>query len=73
MISVVSEQERLQEIPTQSNGISEGNLYPGGQEAINALPGSELDHLQHPSSQVCYFIGCVHACYIFNWSSGRLF
>ncbi|KAL1814130.1 hypothetical protein ACET3Z_024195 [Daucus carota] len=49
-------QERLQEIPTQSNGISEGNLYPGGQEAINALPGSELDHLQHPSSQGSAFL-----------------
>lgn len=48
-------QERLQEIPTQSNAISDGNLFPGGQEA-NALPGSDFDHLQHPSSQGSAFL-----------------
>lgn len=69
LISFVSVQERLQEIPTQSNAISEGNLFAGGQEA-NALPGSEFDHLQNPSSQVCLLsLGvCMHAIVLFEYS-----
>lgn len=69
MTSFVSEQERLQEIPTQSNAISEGNLFAGGQEA-NALPGSEFDHLQHPSSQVGFLsLGVwMQAIFFFEYS-----
>lgn len=49
-------QERLQEIPTSTNRVSNGSFYEGGMEPFNALPGSEFDHPPHPSSQVLVFI-----------------
>ncbi|KAL1815009.1 hypothetical protein ACET3Z_017583 [Daucus carota] len=49
-------QERLQEIPTATNRISNGNFYEGGMEPFNALPGSEFDHPSHPSGQGSEFL-----------------
>lgn len=49
-------QGRLQEIPTSSNRVSDGNIYEGGMEPFNALPGSEFDHPPHPSSQGSEFL-----------------
>lgn len=43
-------QERLQEIPTSTNRVSNESIYEGGSEP--ALPGSEFDHHPHASSQV---------------------
>ncbi|KAK1397822.1 Peroxin-5 [Heracleum sosnowskyi] len=47
-------QERLQEIPTSTNRVSNGNIYEGISEP--ALPGSEFDHPPHPSSQGSVFL-----------------
>lgn len=52
MMSGVSKQERLPEIPTSTNTIADGNVFAGVQEPFTALPGSEFDHPAHPSRQV---------------------
>ncbi|KAL8147024.1 hypothetical protein AgCh_004658 [Apium graveolens] len=47
-------QERLQEVPTSTNRVSNGNIYEGGLEP--ALHGSEFDHPPHASSQGSVFL-----------------
>lgn len=71
MISGVSKQERLQEIPTSTNTISEGILFAGGQEPFNALPGYDFDHPRHPSSQVLsvFFFSVIIISILFAWIS----
>ncbi|CAL5390177.1 unnamed protein product [Camellia sinensis] len=47
--------ERLKEIPTLTTTTPDGSFYPGANEPLTMLPGSDFDHQMQPNGQVTQF------------------
>ncbi|CAL5335445.1 unnamed protein product [Camellia sinensis] len=53
--SSTNQLERLKEIPTLTTTTPDGSFYPGANEPLTMLPGSDFDHQMQPNGQVAQF------------------